>query len=194
MAAKAVKTLDVRTRAAWRAWLATHHATASKVWLVFHKTHTGTRSIDYEAAVEEALCFGWVDSLIKRLDEDRYARKFTPRKAGSAWSASNRRRYAKLKAAGRLAPAGVNRPPTTRSAYPVAPDVSTVPGDVAKTLEAAPKAWTYFQSLPPSHRRRYLLWIVTARQDETRQRRLREAVRLLLRGKELRAPLIVGPA
>lgn len=180
-----MKTLDVRTRAAWRAWLAKHHATASEIWLVFHKIHTGTRSIEYEAAVEEALCFGWVDSLITRLDEDRYARKFTPRKADSAWSASNRRRYARVKAAGRLAAAGKKRPPTSRSAHAAPPDVSTVPADVAEALKATPKAWTYFRSLPPSHRRRYLLWMVTAKQEATRQRRLREAVRRLVRGKEL---------
>lgn len=180
-----MKTLDIRSRMAWRRWLAKHHATDSEVWLIFHKAHTGTPSIAYEAAVEEALCYGWVDSLIKRLDEDRYARKFTPRKADSKWSPSNRRRYAQLTAAGRLAAAGVKRAPTTGSAYAPVPDVSAVPADVAKALKAAPKAWTYFQSLPPSHRRHYLLWIVTAKQEDTRQRRLREAVRLLLRGKEL---------
>jgi uncharacterized protein YdeI (YjbR/CyaY-like superfamily) len=181
-----MKTLDVRSTAAWRRWLATHHATESEIWLVFHKAHTGKAAIPYEEAVDEALCFGWVDSLIKRLDDDRYARKFTPRKADSAWSPSNLRRYARLKAAGRLAAAGVKRPPTSRIATPgPLPDVSKVPPDVVKALRAAPKAWTYFQSLAPSHRRRYLLWIVMAKQEETRQRRLREAVRLLLRGKEL---------
>lgn len=180
-----MKTVDVRSRRAWRAWLAKHHATVSKVWLVFHKTHTGTPSIDYDAAVEEALCFGWVDSLIKRLDEDRYARKFTPRKADSKWSPSNRRRYAQLKAAGRLAAAGKARQPTRRNAYGVVPETSKVPADIAKALRAMPKAWACFQRLPPSHRRRYLLWIMTAKLNETRQRRLREAVRLLLQGKEL---------
>jgi len=181
-----VKTLDVRNAAAWRRWLATHHATASEIWLVFHKAHTGKASIPYEEAVNEALCFGWVDSLITRLDDDRYARKFTPRKANSAWSPSNRRRYAQLEAAGRLAAPGVKRPPTARIATPgPLPDVSKVPADVATALEAEPKAWSYFQSLAPSHRRRYLLWIVMAKQDDTRQRRLREAVRLLARGKKL---------
>jgi uncharacterized protein YdeI (YjbR/CyaY-like superfamily) len=132
-----------------------------------------------------ALCFGWVDSLIKRLDEDRYARKFTPRKGDSKWSPSNRRRYAQLKAAGRLAAPGKARPPTNRNAYDPVPDTSKIPADIAKALRAMPKAWACFQSLPPSHRRRYLLWIMTAKQEETRQRRLKEAVRLLLRGKEL---------
>ena len=89
--------LDVRTRAAWHAWLEKHHRSASEIWLVFHKQHTGTPSVDYEDSIEEALCFGWVDSLVRRLDDDRFARKFTPRKQASAWSVINRRRYASLK-------------------------------------------------------------------------------------------------
>jgi uncharacterized protein YdeI (YjbR/CyaY-like superfamily) len=80
-------TLDLRTRRQWRSWLAKHHGSESAVWLVFHKRHTGRPSVGYDDAVEEALCFGWVDSLIKRLDDARYARKFTPRKPGSQWSA-----------------------------------------------------------------------------------------------------------
>src|SRR5215469_10786836 len=92
-----LKNLDVRTRKTWRAWLAKNHAASAGVWLVFHKEHTGIAAIPYDDSVCEALCFGWVDSLIKRLDEDRYARKFTPRKPASKWSDSNRKRWAELK-------------------------------------------------------------------------------------------------
>ena len=80
MAAKPIKTLDVRTRPQWHAWLKKHHASVAEIWLVFHKQHTVKTSLEYEAAVEEALCFGWVDSLVKRLDDERFARKFTPRR------------------------------------------------------------------------------------------------------------------
>src|SRR5262245_59479939 len=86
----------------WRGWLAKHHDLESEVWLIFHIRHTGVASIDYKEALDEALCFGWVDSLIKRLDDRRYARKFTPRRGDSRWSALNRKRYAALKANGRL--------------------------------------------------------------------------------------------
>ena len=96
VSAKAIATLDVRTRAAWHAWLEKHHGSATEIWLVFHKQHTGAPGVGYEDSIEEALCFGWVDSLVRRLDDDRYARKFTPRKPGSAWSVINRRRYASL--------------------------------------------------------------------------------------------------
>src|ERR1017187_2053436 len=87
----------------------------SEVWLVFYKRQTGRSSIAYDDAVNEALCFGWIDSLIKRLDDDRYARKFTPRKPDSKWSSANRKRYAQLQASGRLTPAGLQRAPTGRS-------------------------------------------------------------------------------
>src|SRR5437667_1429958 len=109
-----VKTFEAETPGQWQKWLADHHESVSEVWLVFHKRHTGQTSIAYDDAVNEALCFGWVDSLVKRLDDARYARKFTPRKANSRWSGLNRKRYLKLKAAGRLMPAGLNRSPTDR--------------------------------------------------------------------------------
>ncbi len=95
-----MKTLLVRTLGQWRDWLAEHHASESEVWLVFYKRHTGLASIVYKDARDEALCFGWVDSLVKRLDDRRYAQKFTPRSADSRWSAVNRKRYAELKAGG----------------------------------------------------------------------------------------------
>src|SRR5262250_1339266 len=100
-------TMDIRDSKRWRAWLQKHHAKSAGVWLVFHKSHTRVKSVPYEEAVRHALCFGWIDSLVKRLDEDRYALKFTPRKPTSKWSDINRKRWAELKAAGMLAPAGL---------------------------------------------------------------------------------------
>ena len=96
---KATKTFDARTRERWRGWLARHHASESEVWLIFHKRHTGKPSVAYDDAVDEAMVLRWIDSLIKRIDDDRYARKFTPRKAESNWSSANVKRYAALKRA-----------------------------------------------------------------------------------------------
>src|SRR5262245_35714959 len=107
MPAKQIKTLDVKTRHAWRKWLEKHHDCQTEIWLVFHKLHTGTKSIDYHDALDEALCFGWIDSLVRRLDDDRFARKFTPRKPDSRWSAINIKRYAELKEQGLLAAPGL---------------------------------------------------------------------------------------
>lgn len=182
-----MKTLVARTVDQWRRWLAAHHDSESEVWLVFLKQHTGVKSIAYLDALDEALCFGWVDSLVKRLDESRYARKFTPRKPDSRWSTINRKRYAALKAAGRLQPGGINRPPTDRS-YGPRPRFqmpATVPQYIQSALKKQPAAWRYFEGLAPSHRRRYIGWIESAKRDETKARRLQEAVRLLSAGKPL---------
>lgn len=103
MSTKAIRTLDTRTREKWRKWLAEHHDSDSEIWLIFHKRHTGVHSLTYEDAVREALCYGWIDSILRRLDDARYARKFTPRKPDSRWSSANRRRYADLKVRGLLA-------------------------------------------------------------------------------------------
>jgi uncharacterized protein YdeI (YjbR/CyaY-like superfamily) len=176
--------LDVRSRAAWRRWLQRQHASSPGVWLVFHKEHTGVAAVPYDDSVREALCFGWVDSLIRRLDEDRYARKFTPRKPGSAWSASNRKRWVELRAAGQLAPAGLAAGP--RGA-PMAkpPRLPEPPAEITRALRRNPKARRFFDALPPSEQRRFVGWIHVARRPETRERRLREAVALLARGERL---------
>ena len=180
-----MNTLHVRDAAEWRAWLATHHRSESEVWLVFHKRHTGTPSISYDDAVDEALCFGWIDSLVRRLDDARYARKFTPRKPDSRWSDSNRTRYARLRAAGRVTAAGLERPPTNRSYDRPRPDSSAVPRYIQQALRGRPAAWEYFRRLAPSSRRLYVAWIDSAKRQETKRRRLREAVDLLAAGKKL---------
>jgi uncharacterized protein YdeI (YjbR/CyaY-like superfamily) len=116
-----MKTVTVRTVARWREWLQANHGSEPEIWLVFYKRDSGAASIARQDALDEALCFRWVDSLIKRLDDERYAIKFTPRRVDSRWSAANRKRYAKLEAAGRLKPAGVARPPTDRGYDPRPP-------------------------------------------------------------------------
>lgn len=182
-----MKTFVARTAGQWRKWLAEHHDSQSEVWLVFHKVHTGRPSIAYLDALDEALCFGWVDSLVKRLDDARYARKFTPRKADSRWSAINRKRYAALKASGRLQPSGIARPPTDRTDD--RPPRFEMPAALSPTIQAAlrkqPSARRYFEGLTPSRRRRYVGWIESAKREETKRRRLEEAIRLLAAGKPL---------
>jgi uncharacterized protein YdeI (YjbR/CyaY-like superfamily) len=179
-----MKTLDVRTRGRWRAWLAKHHDSVSEVWLVFHKQHTGRACLSYDDAVEEALCFGWVDSLIKRLDDERFARKFTPRKADSRWSTANRRRYAKLKAAGLMTAVGLKRPPTSRSGdAPQLPD-GKVPAYIERELRASPAAWRFFEQLAPSYRRLYCTYIDSAKREETKRKRLQAVISELSAGRK----------
>src|SRR3990172_358396 len=185
---KTVKTFVAQTADQWRKWLDEHHDSESVVWLIFYKRRTGVGSIAYLDALDEALCFGWVDSLIKCLDESRYARKFTPRKADSRSSTINRKRYAALKAAGRLKPTGINRAPTDRSYDPRPPRFqmpATVPRYIQAALRKQPAAWRHFEGLAPSHRRRDIGWVEFAQREETKARRLQEAIRLLTSGKQL---------
>lgn len=176
--------LEVRGRREWRAWLARHHTSSPWVWLVFHKARTGVKSMSYEDTVREALCFGWIDSLIKRLDDDRYALKATPRKPSSKWSDLNRTRWRELKAAGLLTSAGLATAPTENS-YGPRPRVPELPGYIAKAIRANAKAWKFFQELAPTQRRNFVVWIHIAKRPETRARRIRESIILLAAGKKL---------
>jgi uncharacterized protein YdeI (YjbR/CyaY-like superfamily) len=176
--------LEVRTRQQWRTWLQAHHASSPGVWLVYYKSHTRVESIAYEDSVREALCFGWIDSLIKRLDDDRHARKFTPRKPASKWSESNRKRWMELKKAGLITTAGRALAPTDNK-YALQRAIPALPAYIAKALKANPKAWRFFQELAPTHRRHFVAWIHLAKRPETRQKRIRESVALLGAGKKL---------
>jgi uncharacterized protein YdeI (YjbR/CyaY-like superfamily) len=175
---QALPLLDVRTRQRWRAWLATHHAASEGVWLVCYKAHTGVKSLSHADLLSEALCFGWIDSLVRRLDEDRYAIKVTPRRPASKWSDINRKRWAQLKAGGLLAPAGLAAAPT-RNTYAPRPLVPELPGYIATAIKGSGPAWKFVQALPESERRRFVVWIHTAKRAETRKRRILESLRLL---------------
>jgi uncharacterized protein YdeI (YjbR/CyaY-like superfamily) len=185
MLARAIRTLDLRNRRQWRKWLQGHHGSKSEIWLVFHKGGTGGDSLSYDDAIEEALCFGWVDSILRRLDESRYARKFTPRRADSRWSTANRRRYADLARRGLLAAPGLKRAPTSRSGDAPRPSLAEIPGYIELALRANRRAWRFFEQLAPSYRRAYIGWIDSAKLEETKARRLREALQLLAAGRKL---------
>lgn len=181
---KELMTLQVRSRRQWRAWLSTHHTSSSGIWLVFYKQRTGLKSMPYEDAVREALCFGWIDSLIKRLDDNRYAIKVTPRKPASKWSELNRKRWEELKVAGLLTPAGLAAAPTEKM-YGPRPVVPELPDYIAKAFKADVKAWKFFRKLAPTERRNFVVWIHTAKRPDTRERRIRESIALLASGKKL---------
>ena len=184
-----MKTFDARTRGRWRSWLAKHHASEAEIWLIFHKKHTGKPTVSYGDALDEALCYGWIDSLVKRIDDDRYAQKFTPRRPDSNWSTANLKRYAALKAANRLAAPGIERSPEGRPIVD-GPAPESLPSTTdRRNAEGALKndalAWKAFMALAPSHQRRYVTWIAMAKREETRDKRVREAVALLRKGKPL---------
>jgi uncharacterized protein YdeI (YjbR/CyaY-like superfamily) len=177
-------TLHFRTREDWRAWLTKYHASSPGIWFVFYKRHTGEKSIPYEDMVREALCFGWIDSLVKRIDDNRYALKVTPRRAISKWSNLNRKRWVELKTAGLLTTAGLAAAPTDNR-HAAKPAIPTLPSYIAKAFRENTKAWEFFQELAPTQRRYFVGWIHTAKRLETREKRIREAVRLLEARKKL---------
>ena len=189
---KIPNTLHVTNRDKWRAWLKRNHLTEKEVWLICYKKRTGQRGIPYEDAVEEALCFGWIDSIVKRVDDDKYARKFTPRKKNSKWSELNKRRVAKVMSERRMTPAGL-----AKISYQVSENVEDAAKTVAKkkdlgvpdyvehALKANTGVWENFNHLAPSYRRNHLGWITSAKQQATRERRLREAIGLLAQNKKM---------
>ncbi len=182
MANRLQNTFRAVDRESWRNWLARNHAVSEAVWLVFPKKHTGKDSVLYEEAVEEALCYGWIDSIIKRIDDATYARKFTPRTDDANWSEVNKRRVAKCIQEGRMTEVGLakirysNAEQTPR---PSLPKVVEVPGFLKLALNRNLQAKQNFYALPPSERRKYLLWLTTAKREETREKRLKEALRLM---------------
>ena len=177
-------TLDVRTRAEWHQWLAEHHASSPGIWLVRYKQHAGVKSMPHGDLVCEALCFGWIDSLIKRLDKDRYAIKVTPRKGTSKWSDVNRKRWKQLKAAGLLVPPGLAAAPTANT-YAPRPAIPELPAYIAKAFKTDIRAWQHFQALARAYRRDFVVWIHMAKRPETRERRIRQSIELLSAGKKL---------
>jgi uncharacterized protein YdeI (YjbR/CyaY-like superfamily) len=180
-------TFQAADRESWRGWLEAHHSDEKEVWLIYFKAHTGRACISYEESVEEALCFGWVDSMIQKIDEERYARKFTPRRVDSAWSETNKRRAAKVIAEGRMTPAGLAKinMPLEPATHQTASKTVELPNWIAEGLQTSPKAWENFSKLPPSHKKRYVGWLSSAKREETRGRNLQKAIKMLEEGKRL---------
>jgi uncharacterized protein YdeI (YjbR/CyaY-like superfamily) len=179
-----VNPVRMRSRALWRRWLERHHAAKREVWLAYYKAHTGKPTVTYVEAVEEALCFGWIDGQVQRIDDESWVQRFTPRRSNSKWSKVNLRRFARLTAEGLVVEAGRAAGPTRNTRVAVAfwdgPDVT--PPQVKAALEPSARAWAAFQSLPPSRRKQYIAWLASARKPETLARRAAQAIDLLERG------------
>src|SRR5687768_13747284 len=170
------------TRAAWRAWLEQHHGRTEGVWLISYKRATGKPRLAYDEAVEEALCFGWIDSTARTLDDERTMQWFAPRQPRSSWSTRNKERVARLLAAGLLAPAGLAKIEAAKqdgswSALD-AVEALEVPPDLGAALAASPAAQQHWDAFPRSVKRGILAWIATARRPETRAKRVADTARL----------------
>ncbi len=171
-----------RTRAEWRKWLTKNHTRTEGIWLISYKKGTGKSRFDYEEAVEEALCFGWIDSKPNKLDDERSMLWMAPRKAGTGWSKINKARAEKMIEAGKMTPAGLAKIEAARhdgswNALD-AVEALEIPTDLAAALAANPIAQQYFDAFPRSVKRSILEWIGNAKRPETRAKRVAETARL----------------
>ena len=178
----ALEDVYVPTRAAWRQWLAKNHDRSPGIWLVFDRKSSRPDRLAYADSVEEALCFGWIDSTVRSVDPAHYKQLFTPRKPKSGWSRINKERVERLIAEGLMTPAGMARIDQAKAngAWVALDEVEAliVPPDLSDALAADPAARTHFERFSPSARKAYLYWLNGAKRPETRARRLAEIVRL----------------
>lgn len=173
------------SRAAWRSWLEKNHDRAEDLWIVFVKAHTGKPRLTYAEAVEEALCFGWIDTTVQKIDDDHYRQRFTSRTNLTNWSKINLDRFARMEAAGLMTGAGrAKRPAVVDPPRKRLQVGAPVPELVQQALDQHPKAKAFFETLAPGYRRDYLRFITEPKKEETRQRRLEEALRRLSNGEK----------
>jgi len=173
-----------RTAAAWRAWLERNHDREDGIWLVYYKKASGKRSVTYEEALDEALCYGWIDSIVNRIDDERYMQKWTPRRPGSIWSAANKARIKKLKDGGRLTAAGLEKISAAKrdGSWNRLSDIdrigrtNEIPEDLRAALAENLAAGIKFDRLAPSQKKLWAWWIISAKRPETRARRVAETV------------------
>jgi uncharacterized protein YdeI (YjbR/CyaY-like superfamily) len=160
----------------FRRWLEAHHASASELWVLFRRKGHPDPGMSYPEAVDEALCFGWIDGIRKKVDETSYTNRFTPRKRRSNWSRVNIARVGELENQGRMHPAGraafEARSEANSGVYSFEREAAALPPDFEHRFRGEPEAWAFFERQPPYYRRISAYWVMSARRDETRERRL----------------------
>lgn len=179
-----------QNRDEWRAWLKDNHATQSEAWLVIRKNKATQPGVFYEEAVEEAVCFGWIDGFMKGAPGDFYYLRFSPRKPGSVWSVSNQQRVERLTAQGKMTEAGMAKVREAKEngeweAAMRREDTSTLPEDLRLALESEPAAQANFEKYPASQKKQFLYWIASAKTEKTRHKRIRETVAMAAENKRL---------
>jgi uncharacterized protein YdeI (YjbR/CyaY-like superfamily) len=171
------------------AWFETNHARAKELWIGYYKNNSGRKSVTYKEAVEEALCYGWIDGQVRSLDEQSYANRYTPRKPGSPWSKVNVAKAEQLSASGRMRPVGARafamRDAKHREGYSTEQRVSEFDALSLKTFKGDSVAWQFFRAQAPSYQKISTLWVMDARREETRHRRLAVLIEDSRRGRRI---------
>ncbi len=188
------ETFYAKNRKEWRNWLETNHDSKKEIWLIRYKKHTGKPVVSYDDSVEEALCFGWIDSTVKRVDDEYYVQRITPRRMKSIWSVPNIKRVRKMLDEGLMTEHGLAKIPdevmeaaktgNVISSQTVIPDEIPMIRELEEALADNKKASDTWDSLTPSLRKRYIYWINDAKRDETRIRRIDKLVKMLEDGKQ----------
>jgi len=175
-------------RREWRSWLEKNHDKENEIWLIFYKVKTKKESIKYEEAVEEALCFGWIDSVVKRIDDEKHMQKYTPRKVKSNWSGSNKARVLKLIETGLMTESGFKAVEIAKQngswnrldSVDIRIETPLILKDALAKNDRARKR---YEKLAPSRKKQFLWWIESAKRDETKEKRIKETIRLLVENK-----------
>lgn len=178
------KTTHPKTRSDWRKWLEKNHAISPGVWMIYYKKETGRRKFDMAEAVEEALCFGWIDSVAQKIDDERSMQKFTPRKPKSVWSKINKQRIEKLIEQKLMTPPGFVKIEQAKengswdilNSSDLHTDNNSIPADLEKALSKNKKALANFLAFPPSYRKRFLFWIDSAKTPATKAGRIKQTL------------------
>lgn len=174
--------MSFKTEREWREWLRKNHRSSAGVWLILQKRSSKKLGLRYDDALDEALCFGWIDSRLERIDDEKHALRFTPRKSRCIWSERNRLRAEELISAGRMTTAGLAKIDDAKKngqweAAFSSKKIPPMPKDLEHALKAEPKALSNFRKFAPSYRLAYIYWVVSAKRAETRMKRIREVVR-----------------
>ena len=182
--------LQFRNKDEWRAWLTENHATQKDAWLVILKNNVIKPGVYYKEAVEEAICFGWIDGVMKSVDAEFYYLRFSPRKRGSIWSVSNQIRVEQLIAQGRMTEAGMAKVREAKEngeweAANRREDLSNLPVDLKKALEKNAEAQAKFEKLSASQKKQYMYWIESAKSEKTRQKRIQETIERVINNRRL---------
>ncbi|MBN1388189.1 MAG: YdeI/OmpD-associated family protein [Bacteroidales bacterium] len=186
-----LKSLQLTNREEWRSWLEDNHKKEKEIWLVYYKRHTCNPRIPYDDAVEEAICYGWIDSIIKRIDENTYCQKYTPRRRKSKWSQKNIERAEKMIALGRMTESGLEsfkeakRDPSLIIKTDDSHSFIEIPEDMKSELQNTRDAFRNFISFPKSYRKMCIGWINAAKKPETRNRRITEVAGKAAEGKKI---------
>jgi len=171
-----------RNREEWKDWLEQNHTSSKDIWIAIFKKKYSHKGITYDEALEEAICFGWIDSLMKRLDEEKFILRFSPRRRNSPWSLKNKNRAEKMLAEGKMTEAGIAMIDNAiksgwwEMAYSMKRK-QEIPPDMENALKENPRVWKRFKELNNSDQMRYIFWINTAKKQETRKKRIQDIIK-----------------